>query len=130
MRLALFGLLALAACQSTPAELRAAATPTVLTSELPYEEAYRRIVTPMRNCYQGSGLNTHAAVNADLYTDIRRGEIGLVGMAQGFRFQDALIEIVPAGAGSTVTVRERAAPIQPYAITRMIPTWLAGSEAC
>lgn len=47
-----------------------------------YQTVYRRIVDVERRCYQGSMITANMMVNADLYTEMKRGEIsvGLYGV--------------------------------------------------
>ncbi len=76
-------LLLLAAC--APDSLQAlredAAAKHNFKAPLGYQEVYRRVVGPMRTCYQmGGTLGPQFLVQSDVFTDTRRGEVVLLVM--------------------------------------------------
>lgn len=110
-------------------QLVATTRATVLQSDADYQATYRRLANLSRKCLSQSHLGGGArTVHADLYEG--RGEILLVATNPilGTR-TELVIEIVPAGEGSTVTSNQIETWGGDFYIAR-IRRWLAGGDRC
>ncbi len=70
--------------------------------ELNYQEVYRRIITPARACFQGSGLlGPQFIVQGDVFTDVPKAEIAFVIAGTFSSTHPAVIDIAGFGPSRT-----------------------------
>lgn len=72
-----------------------------------YQAVYRDMRDFAKSCYEGGLITAHTAVDAQLYTDIQRGDISLAMIGALGKVPYWTSSIAASGQQSTVTVTEQ-----------------------
>jgi hypothetical protein len=123
----------LGACASTPDDIRtegyAAKERRV---EVPYPTAARRVLVQARKCWRSTWIGSHVDVDHDIGPD--RAELAVVQNTMGGAVTFAVVDMRPAGTGTTILYTQKVLGIPGRAGLESradyIAAWATGGAEC
>ncbi|WP_122222168.1 hypothetical protein [Pseudomonas syringae group genomosp. 3] len=134
--LAFFGVLLLAGCTNTPAELVADAKSYdgEIRTDQTAQSAYRNLREASRLCLESSPMGTPVTVESEFDPEIREGQITQRMIAQGVRKNISIIDVSQKTGSSPIIKLYTLKSLSVYGIKRPtlenISRWVAGSKSC
>lgn len=120
----------LVGCSTTPADLEAKSTPTIIAFTENYQEIYRRTSGLAKRCIASSmGPYASMAVDADLFPDLGYGEITVSLINWGVRnyYVSSRIEKTPTGSKLIVRAGNTLGAEQ---MVQRMQRWAGGDQEC
>jgi hypothetical protein len=125
--------LSLAGCTAgTMIRLESEGNRVVVGSDLPWQEAYRRLNTQMQACLSAHTPVSAVKIDGQLYDELRMGEVAVTYPVAPFSDRHgpwARVQVRPATTGAEVTILTVGNAVG-RSIAERVPRWLDGEQEC